>query len=509
MNPLTMNALVAVVVILFFLIQGTSYFRDIKDKEMFFLYGRNLHSREYSPSFAAASTSLATVLFFFVTLGVEHGIYILFAPLTYFLGCYVYSKLLLPRLADQGFFKEQESFSQEVDKITLGTTLANYIEDRYKSKSVKVSIILVALLGLLSILLIELFVGVSIFSIYLKEQYVDWALLLIAFIVFTYTSLGGMLAVVKTDRIQFKLMVFSTLIFLLWLIWVSIADQKLPGLEYFFVHPPTFKVGILLPYALLFNILVVNLFLVPSLLRTWQMAAASPKSEDVRKGIMNGAWLTTALTTMFILIGILFFHGVFPSAKLSLVGILNSLHTGQNIIAAYIILPLFFAACLAALISTADSALLPVLQSFFQDFKKPNSMSAWKHHHILIATFFLLVIAISLYFVVFQILGFNLISWLFTIFSFLIICTPSIIFAVLAPADLIRRRSSQITALISIWGGFAVAISFSIIGNKLKVLELVQLNSPLAALFGSLCFGVLLAFQKKLKPGREHLERDK
>lgn len=444
-------------------------------------------------SFAAASTSLATVLFFFVTLGILHGIYILFAPLTYILGCYLYSKLLLPSLEKQGFFKKQ---NLDRGEITLGTTLGNYVESRYKSKAIKFSVIFVTFLGMLSILLIELFVGVTIFSIYLKEQYVDWALLVISLAIFTYTGFGGLLAVVKTDRLQFKLMVLSTVIFLVWLVWASINAQKFPTFENFIVKPIIFRGGILLPYPLLFNILVVNLFLVPALLRTWQMAASSPTFEEVKKGIMNGVWLTVVLTTMFVLIGIFFFHSVFPNAELSLNGILKALYTSHDPLAAYFIFPLFFAACLAALVSTADSALIPILQSLFQDFRRTNIARPWKHAHILFATALLLAITIGFYFIIFRVLGFNLISWLFTIFSFLIICTPSIVFAVLSPDELVSKRISKVIALISIWGGLVIAIAFSVVGNKLKVIELVQLNSPMAALFGSLCFLILWLYYK-------------
>jgi hypothetical protein len=225
------------------------------------------------------------------------------------------------------------------------------------------------------------------------------------------------------------------------------------------------------------------------------MAAASSTSKDVKKGIINGAGLTVLLTAMFTFLGILFFRSVFPEAKLSLIGMLNALYTSQNSLVSFIIFPLLFAGCLAALISTADSALAPILQSLFYDFRKSRQdfreSRQWKHRYVLLLTVLLFIITIGLYFIVFRILGFNLITWLFTIFSFLIVSAPSIIFAVVAPDDMVRERSSQITAIISIWGGIILAIALSIIGNKLKVIELVQLNSPLAALFGSLCFLIL------------------
>jgi Na+/proline symporter len=493
MDALMINALVAICICLFFLLQGALHYREIKDEGTFFLYNRRLPNGEYAYSFAAASTSLATVLFFFVTFGVVHGIYVLFAPITYVLGCYLYSKLLLPSLERQGFFQQNSS----PQSISLGTTLARYIEERYGSKSVKFSIMIITILGLASILLIELYVGINIFSIYFKPQFIDLALFWVAFVVFAYTGLGGFIAVVKTDVFQFILMFVSTTILLVWLIWTSIQNHTIPDLESFIVHPIVFKGGILLPYPLLFNILVVNLFLIPALLRTWQMASASPSAVEVKKGILKGAVLTTLLTTMFILLGIFFFRGAFTNSELSLIGMLNALRTSQNHFARYVLFPLFFAGCLAALLSTADSALAPILQSFYLDIFKSEK---WSHRRVLVFTAILFIITIVLYFVVFRILRFNFVSWLFTIFSFSIICSPSIVFAIVAPDDLVKMKKSQITALISIWGGFLIAIILSFIGNKLRIIEIVQLNSPLASIFSSFCFLFLWVVYKKGGP---------
>jgi Na+/proline symporter len=487
MDPLMINALVAIATCLFFLIQGAACYREVKDEDSFFLYARKLPSGEYAQSFAAASTSLATVLFFFATMGVQHGVYILFAPLTYALGCYVYNKLLLPCLDKQGFFTGTTEGTSE-HGATLGTTLGSYIKARYGSDAVKVSVLIVTIIGLASILLIELYVGVTIFSIYLKPQFVDLALVGVAFVVFAYTGLGGIIAMTRTDVVQLRLMFLSTIALLAWLFWESVHGQALPEFKSFVVRPLVFKGGVLLPYPLLFNILIVNLLLVPALLRTWQMAAASKEAQDVRKGIMNGVWLTVLLTTMFVFIGILFFRHIFPEAELSLIGMLNALHTSKNSLVSYILFPLFFAGCLVALLSTADSALAPIMQSLYRDFLGPRR---WKHGHVLLLTAVLFIITILLYFIIFRVLGFDLIRWLFTIFSLLIVCSPSIIFAVVAPEDVVRDRLSQVTALVSIWGGFAIALALSLAGNIFKRVELVQLNSPLAALFACLCFAIL------------------
>jgi len=98
MDALTLNILIASIVLLFFMIRGASYFREIKDGNTYFLYDRKLYGKEYSLSFAAASTSLASVFFFFVAFGVSHGLFVLLSPITYAMGAWFYWKFMLPPL---------------------------------------------------------------------------------------------------------------------------------------------------------------------------------------------------------------------------------------------------------------------------------------------------------------------------------------------------------------------------------------------------------------------------
>lgn len=483
MDPLTVTALAAVAILLVFFIHGALHYRSGRDHDSYFLCGRKLANTEFSVSFAAASTSLATVLFFFVFLGVPHGVYILFAPLTLFLGCYLFARILLPRLVEQGYVRNP--VHGESPNVTAASTLGTYIRNRYQSRAVAISVLFVTFLGLLSILLIELFVGVTIFSIFLKPEFIDWAVVGISFAVFTYTALGGLAGVVKTDKLQLALLGVATLVFLGWLVWASVSAGNLPDSSDFFVAVPPLSAGLLLPYPLLFNILIVNIFLTPALLRTWQMAAASQDADTVRKGIINGAWITVLLTTAFLALGILFFKRVSPGASMSLEGMLTYLAQHTAWFPSYVLLPLFFAGCLAALLSTADSALLPLVQSSVCDFRQKNALPTWSRATVTFVTAGFLVLANAMYFVVFRWLQFDLMSWLFTIFSFIILSTPVIVFAILAPPSLLRTRFSRSAALVAVWGALAIAIAISVIGNHLGNLALVQLNSPLAALFGS------------------------
>lgn len=105
MSPLTLNALLAFILGWVFVIIGLQGYRSIRTSEDYFLAGRTVGTVDFGRSFAAASTSLATVLVFFVTLGIDNGIYILYAPITYCLGVIIFVRVLLPKIEAHGFFR--------------------------------------------------------------------------------------------------------------------------------------------------------------------------------------------------------------------------------------------------------------------------------------------------------------------------------------------------------------------------------------------------------------------
>ena len=83
MTPYGITFLGALGVLVYFLVYGIIYKSNVNT---YFNCGKQLDRKEFGNSFAAASTSLATVLFFFVTLGLENGLYILISPLSYLIG---------------------------------------------------------------------------------------------------------------------------------------------------------------------------------------------------------------------------------------------------------------------------------------------------------------------------------------------------------------------------------------------------------------------------------------
>lgn len=473
LTPYIITLLAVLVALCYFLVVGLLNYSTTKSSESYFLYNRNLSCGEYGNSFAAASTSLATVLFFFVVLGLDYGLYILFSPLSFWFGIMFFNRIILPRLEQHGYLK----LNSETSSKSLGTTLGNYIYSRYNSKIVKNFIVVITLLGIISILLIELYVGVDIFRIFIKEEYKEYALIVIALVTFIYTGFGGISAVIKTDKKQLWLMIFVAFTLIIWLL------SKKPELNRADFLPAVLPIKegpFILPWALFLNIFFVNFFLVPSLLRNWQITASSQNSNEVRKGLNIGLILTVFLSTLFVILGILFFHS-FPETDKSLNGILVKLSESESWVSSFVFFPLFFVACLSALLSTVDSSLMPVLQSVFQDFKVAENKSGSLKYFI--ATFAILSFTIGLYFLVFKLLRFDLISWLFTLFSLVIIASPAIIFGIIGNQAILKQQAMKVVVITSTSCGYLIALIISQYGNELGVQGIIQLNSPIATGF--------------------------
>ena len=463
MTPFEITFIGSLGVLIYFLIYGIIHKTD---STAFFNCNKQLRKTEFGDSFAAASTSLATVLFFFVTLGLENGLYILISPLSYYCGIYLYNKLIVPKLELYGF-----GDTTQPSHISLGDTLGKFIESRYGSKSVKIVISIITILGIISILLIELFVGVEIFNIFLKTEYKEAALILIAIVAFIYTGLGGLNTVVQTDKLQFRFMLVVATGIVVYLFF-----QKPPiTLKDFLPTPMSLSNGLLLEWPLLLNVMFVNILLIPSLLRNWQLISATKDYNEVKKGLMHGFYLTAIISTLFVVLGILYFK-LYPQTEVSLNGILISMANSNLWFLSYILMPLLFIACLMALLSTVDSSLLPIVQSITCDFSKEKE----KKPKYLRLTFVLLIITLFLYWVVFKMLHFDLINWLYTIFSLVTVSCPVIVFACIGNSNVLRTKTMRITSIVSTIIGLIITLGLSYYGNLIQDIWCIQLNTPIA-----------------------------
>ncbi|MEJ8574142.1 sodium:solute symporter family transporter [Microbaculum marinum] len=493
MLSIVTTAVLSLIVVASFLYVGYKNRVKSKSAEEYFLMSHSLRRQGFASSYAAASTSVGTVIFFFVVLGLTHGAYILFAPFTLIIGVILFNKILLPRIPNEFFHKNDRHF--------MGT-LGEFVRAKYESRIISLSVMAISLLGLMAILLIELYVGVSIFHVFGSENITSLSIVIICFVLFQYITWGGMNAVVKTDSVQIWVLIMPVIVILLFLASDSSGYSALLSMENIFPNPVISEGGFLLPWSMLLNVLVVNVFLTPSLLRTWQMTASANSRTDVGRGMLLGAIITVFLTMLYVALGIVFYKGIFTSDNPGLINMFEILRDSDENFLSNVLFPAFFVSCLAAMFSTLDSALLPIIHAIWVELKFKENERDGNARELSLSivptiTFSILVFAIILYVGVFKFMGFDIISWMFTIFSFSIIVAPTIVFAMLLEEGVLRSKIGNIAALVSLAVSFVVAVTLTLFGNRIGNISLIQMNSPLAILAGTVPFAALWLVTKR------------
>lgn len=468
MTPLSFNLIVVFGLLLSFFVIGVAGFRTIRSYSDFFLRARTLDENEYSSSYVASTTSLATVMIFFFQFGPLDGIGILIAPLTTIAGV-----IFMAFLAK---YMERDHVNE------TGTSLGPYIYSKFGSQFLSKSVSIIAIFGLSMILLIELYVGVTIFQLYLQQTStaIPAGLFVISSVVFLYVSLGGFPGVVRTDAVQRYLIWFAAVLLLI-VFLIDYADRPQATVNWL-PHPLVGPGVLVLPYALLLNVLVVNLFLLPAHIRTWQMAASSRSIRTMRRGLLKGAIQVAVLWSLFAFIAMLF-QALYPETEVTLVSMLEKLISEGGFFGRYIVFPALFVAALAALISTADSAILPITQSIIDDFL-PQVRERLVIARLLILTG--LFVIVLLYYLIVIMLAYNFISLLFTLFSIFIVLSPLVIFAMFTPPEVVRDKQASFWGAASVWGGLITALGMSYWGTRAAIQDVVLLGAPVGLVVGFL-----------------------
>jgi Na+/proline symporter len=437
MSPFEITVLITIIILVVYAVHGFLHYDRYSTSESFFLNNRNLSLSNIRNTFIGASISISTVLMFFLTIGINFGWYILISPVTLAIGVLVFSRYIYPALIKD---KELHNALKGNSKINI-TSLTDLINYLYGSKLISIIVTTISAIGVLSILIAEMMVGVTIYEQYfLKPEYI---LLLIAITLFLYAGLGGMRSVVATDKWQIGFIIIS----LIGIISALILDL--------YVSPNTVAPILLdwspkmnMPIALIANILIVNLCFLPSSIRVWQVVVASSKTKKFNKALWHSTIiiLFITLSALFISKGVSIISG---ESNIALHSIFNYLVTNTKTWVKYIVYPLFIAGLLSALISTADSAILPLAQSL-------TGMRKQKFNILFNALiiFILLIIVIISYFIITRYFNMGVISWILTVFSISTGITPIIIIPLLFKQHNLQKTKKIIIAIGAILSFF-------------------------------------------------------
>ena len=448
MSPFDITLVISIAVLAFYAMNGLRNFDNSQSFQRFFLNDRALTKANVRNTFTGAAISISTVLSFFLTLGVLFGWQIFWSPLTLVLGVVAFAHFVYPRLVVNSHLYKALRGEGEFRIDSLG----DFVHFVYGSRLLSRLITFISGVGIISVLVAEMMVGVAIYKQYfLRPEYV---IFIIAATLFIYTGLGGMRSVVETDRWQVWLisLSLSVTLVLLWVQESGLNPLPTPGFHDL-LNVSTWSPKFTMPSALYFNMLVVNLCFLPSSLRVWQVVVGSARSS----GFQAGLWQSTILIALVSVAGVLISRIMLGRLghPPQLAEILGFLATSKGW-AAYVVYPFFIIALLSALVSTADSAILPLSQALASRAKEN-----WTPSRNLFNIFILLAVAVVAFFVVTRVFNLGLVQWILTVFSVTTCIAPTVVLPLFFPN---RDYSRFSLALIGFGaaGGFVVALIWSI-----------------------------------------------
>ena len=449
MSPFDVTLVVSIAVLALYALNGLRHFDRSQSFVRFFLNDRLLSHGNVRNTFTGAAVSISTVLSFFLTLGVLFGWQIFWSPLTLVVGVVVFAHLVYPRLlVNTSLYQALQGTGDS--KIN---SLGELVDFLYGSKRLALIVSGISGIGILAILVAEMMVGVTIYQQYfLRPEYIVF---IIAATLFIYAGLGGMRSVVETDRWQVWLISLSlaAILVLLWAEEGELNPTPTPGFHDLLLGS-TWTPDLTIPLALVANMLIVNLCFLPSSLRVWQVVVASARNTRFQLGLWQATILITLISIAAVLISRVMLGRL--GHQPALAEILGFLATSDGW-AAYVVYPLFITALLSALVSTADSAILPLSQAFAS-----WQIEGWTPIRNLKNVFVLLALAVGAYFVVTRLFDLSLVAWILTVFSVTTCIAPTVVVPLFIKNKTFSRMGLALVGTGAV-GGFALALIWSLV----------------------------------------------
>lgn len=470
--------------LLYYCAIGLRNYHQIATLDEYLIYGRKLGARRFSETFVATGLSLASVLFFFFDLGPYCGLSLLWSPLAYVLSI-LFLLFILRRISSR---PEAKAF------LTQGNSIISFLHDCYDSSIVKWLAILVSVFSLLGILTMEIYIGTQLFSLFdfLAGPNAHFFLLL-AFtaLIYIYTYMGGFQSVVDTDRVQLVLMLTAFALLIGFVFGAIVSREGASGFPSALLVPDPTRFDPLFPRLLpglsfFVSLFAMNFAMQVSYLGNWQRIVAVGRIDELQKGFRTVAVVATVVWVVLIVgatatraLG----DSIVPSSAGGgpvLIQLLAMVRGSDFAVIRYVLFPLIVVGLTAALISTADSHMIPMIQTYVYDMRgiRPETLgrdaarqSVQIARH---AVAVLLILAVILYVILVYRTGLGFVQLLLLFFT-----QQTCLFAPIVYA-LLTKRPSRVAATVCILVGITITWSFSLRGGLWAV------NAPAAVLASGL-----------------------
>jgi hypothetical protein len=318
----------------------------------------------FAIALVAAGTSLSTVFVFFLTATALFGWWILLSPVMFLVGN-ILMFAVYRRIRSKGYFEESDT------TVAGAAGLVPFIVCRLTgSRGIGYFVLLLSLINLISVLVLELVVGVEVIT-YLADHAagvsvsggVKFTIFAISMgLLLGYVYVGGFRAVVASDVWQMKLMRIAIALSAVCLAWICFSRPAPSSAGVSLLGPPW---GLLL-WGFLLNVTIANLFVPMAQESSWQRfrAFAFGDSLNERKALKRSLKSAGALWTGLIITSVLLLYAL-PSDRAgrlsSMSGVLEQLKSIDDALFPLFVFPLMVVAGLSALFSTADTCVSAIL----------------------------------------------------------------------------------------------------------------------------------------------------
>ena len=436
---------------------------DSKDENYDFHLGLSIGNNQnknqvFAYALVAAGTSLSTVFVFFLTVSPFFGWLTFLCPIMFGIGNYIMFKVYSKA-------EKNEFFCEKASKRSGLTGLIPYLGETITgSKMIGLFLVALSFVNLLAFLILEIFIGADLISflfsntlqtqISTPENFSIWDFLIFFISIaglLSYVFIGGFRAVILSDYWQMKTMNTTIIIVFISLLATLFMRNWNSGIDYSFL---TLKATGITLSGFLINIVLINIFAPMSQESNWQrFRAFKGQNFDIKiamtKSISNSVilWIGLIFIAFFLVV-------LSKGASLAnITDVLKAIQSIDNVWFPLLVFPLFAAACLFAMYSTADTCVsaLIYLIDYFYSFRYPE-----KHKKNKIETFhkvcmiFIFIISILVYLLVHEWLHPNILQLIFSVFSNLVVIAPTILLTnYIKPSE--DKKINQIRKVYVFW----------------------------------------------------------
>jgi Na+/proline symporter len=426
--------------------------REIGSIFDFLPFTRHLKAGSVGATVVAAGMSMATVMVALVNLAPALGSALFITVATFVMG-FLLLILATPRI-------------MRLNSRNL--VLQSFLGDRYKSSGVRITASAFTIVGYLSIFSMEILVSVTLLKPFFGSAILAFAVVYLAFLLI-YTVMSGFRGVVATDRWQLSFILLG-LFALTAVVVVGFvgSDTNVEWRE----HAANLLGQWQAPMSFLIGIALMNIPAPLSDAATWQRVCAGRDAATSRRGLWSACGFFAFLWGALILLGIALSGDPAivakwdPNTEALLTAVLASLQSGPVRIA---ILFLLIVGLFSAMISTADSLLIAATQVALNGFSRHERLVDAPQNSLYFARWLVVLLGVGAFsiFVIFQLVGLNVVQLVFAIYGAQLALFPATALCVFF-ADRMALPPLRFFVIASIGLGFTAAWGTAIWGHVIE-----------------------------------------